>query len=234
MAYQTVSLDEFTERSSHLSKKHVSLWITCRFLGIHKPPVAPFLRKIPSVSTVHHTTAGQVCVNAALSGICAAKHGRGVANSQAFSPRLWWESYPRGWARLSANAPSVELPFALGFGSCPADGTLKRLTKAPERKGLVLFFTVEALLPSVDRYPSSGMKTTLTHWTATAGDVLQSSVESNRQPLTIWKQPCNWLRFWWHLSGLPDTRQITEEGPALSCFRAHSSAAGEMTCVRLS
>lgn len=152
MAYQTVSLDEFTERSSHLSKKHVSLWITCRFLGIHKPPVAPFLRKIPSVSTVHHTTAGQVCVNAALSGICAAKHGRGVANSQAFSPRLWWESYPRGWARLSANAPSVELPFALGFGSCPADGTLKRLTKAPERKGLVLFFTVEALLPSVARY----------------------------------------------------------------------------------
>lgn len=69
-------------------KKHRSLWK--RLLIIHKPPVAPFLHSTSTESVVCHLLkkkkggTSQVCVNIKLPWVCAAKHGRGIANSYAF------------------------------------------------------------------------------------------------------------------------------------------------------
>lgn len=70
-------------------KKHRSLWK--RLLIIHKPPVAPFLHSTFTESVVCHLLkkkkgggTSQVCVNIKLPWVCAAKHGRGIANSYAF------------------------------------------------------------------------------------------------------------------------------------------------------
>lgn len=73
---------------------------------------------------------------------------------------------PGGGLQSRGNAPSVVA--ALGFGSCPADGTLKLLTKRLERKGF-FFFISETLplvlitMPSTDR--PTDKKASRVHWT---------------------------------------------------------------------
>lgn len=231
-SYQALSLDDFAERSGNLSKKtrlslnHLPIpWYSQTTGGALSPQNFQPVYGPPYNS-------GSGVRKHSVEWDLRSKHGRGIANSQAFFPRLWWEKYPRGWARL----PPLSCSSRWGSGVVQPTAHWNDWRKRQKGKGSSYSSqSRHCYLLWIDIImPNSGMKTTLTHWTATAGDVLQPSVESNRQPLAIWKQPCNWLRFWWHLSGLPDTRQITEEGPAFSCSRAHSSAAGEMTCARLS
>lgn len=75
---------------------------------------------------------------------------------------------PGGGLQPRGNAPSVDLVAAPGFGSCPADGTLKLLTKTQERKGF--FFPISGTLPlvlitmpSTDR--PTDKKASRVHWT---------------------------------------------------------------------
>lgn len=60
--------------------------------------------------------------------ICAAKHGRGIANSHVF--------FCGRDVRGDGPGSREMLPpfsFSLGFGSCPTDGTHKLLTTACEK-----------------------------------------------------------------------------------------------------
>lgn len=124
-------LCDFTKGMGNLSKNTALFDPVADSLTFTNHQWRPFSAESQNVCGLPFTTRGQVCVNTTLNGICATKHGRGIANSHT----QLWEKYPRGWARFSGNAPSVEALSVVGFGSCPADGTLKLLTKAQERKG---------------------------------------------------------------------------------------------------
>lgn len=141
---------------------------------------------------------------------------------------LLWANVRGVGSASRERLPPFRLPLRR-FGSCPADGTHKLLTTTWRTKGSSCSSNPRHCHLSVDkkscRAPTEGRENDLAlSWTASSRRRVAD--ERRSEPSVSGGLKSDRVidsALWWHVPGLPDTRQITEEAPALWCLLVHSS-----------